>query len=95
MVDGDAAAATDGPKSARGRARVGCARGGEAASLKFELTEHLVTTVNHLAKPTSATLSFRRRAMGSIRGLGFEGRVFIGGNFGKLSKSGVEIESPR
>ena len=29
------------------------------------------------------------------QGLGFEGQIFIGENFGKLSKSGVEIESPR
>ena len=46
MVGDDAATATGGPKSARGRARVGCARAGEAASAKFELTEHLVTRVN-------------------------------------------------
>ena len=46
MVEGGAATATGGPKSARGRVRVGCARGGEAASAKFELTEHLVSMVN-------------------------------------------------
>ena len=46
MVKGEATTATGGPKSARGRARAGCARGGEAASALFELTEHLVTTVN-------------------------------------------------
>ena len=46
MVEGGPATATDRPKSARGRVRVGCARGGEAASATFELTEHLVTTVN-------------------------------------------------
>ena len=45
MVEGEATTATGGPKSARGRARAGCARGGEAASALFELTEHLVTTV--------------------------------------------------
>ena len=97
MVGDDAATATGGPKSARGRARVGCARAGEAASAKFELTEHLVTTVKvgNFLERTLATLSFRGRALGSTQGLGFEGRIFIGGNFGKLSKSGVEIESPR
>ena len=46
MVEDGAATATVRPKSARGRVRAGCARGGEAASAKFELTEHLVTTVN-------------------------------------------------
>ena len=46
MVEDDAATASVGPKSARGRVRVGGARGGEAGSAKFELTEHLVTTVN-------------------------------------------------
>ena len=46
MVKGEAATVLDKPKCARGRARAGCARGGEAASAKFELTEHLVTTVN-------------------------------------------------
>ena len=46
-------------------------------------------------KPTLATLSFRRRALGRTQGLGFEVQIFIGENFGKLSKSGVEIESPR
>ena len=45
MVEGEATTATGGPKSARGRARAGCARGGEAASALFELTEHLVTTL--------------------------------------------------
>ena len=45
MVKGEAATVMDGPKSARGRARAGCARAGEAVSAKFELTEHLVTTV--------------------------------------------------
>jgi hypothetical protein len=33
--------------------------------------------------------------MGSTQGMGFEGRILIGGNFGKLSKSGVKIESTR
>lgn len=46
MVDVDPAAATDGAKGARRRARVGCARGGEAARPKFELLDHLVTAVN-------------------------------------------------
>ena len=46
MVEGGPVTATDRLKSARGRVRVGCARGGEAASAKFELIEHLVTTVN-------------------------------------------------
>ena len=36
MVNGEAAVATDGPKSARRRARAGCARRGEVANAKFE-----------------------------------------------------------
>ena len=97
MVEGEAMTATDRPKSARGRVRVGCARGGEAASAKFELTEHLVTTVN-----LGDFLNRLRRLRASAgerwvrpRGLVFDGRICIGENFGKLSKSGFEIESPR
>ena len=45
MVKGEAATAMDWPKSARGRARAGCARAGEAVNAKFEFSEHVVTTV--------------------------------------------------
>ena len=97
MVEGGAATATGGPKSARGRVRVGCACGGEAASAKFELTEHFSHNgkSGQLFDPTSATLSFRRRAMGPTHGLGFEGRIFIGGNFGKLPTPGVQTRRSR
>jgi hypothetical protein len=47
MVEDDAATASVGPKSARGRVRVGGARGGEAGSAKFELIEQSVTTVKN------------------------------------------------